>query len=163
MLMNFIGSIGKLMEGSGLDKLMAKAFGGVDSMLQGKNYPMNLRPLRFVVMELLEDILNESDSYQDLLSTLDDLSSKSLLVKHWIQNLINPAFIAMLYLRAEREADFPLHYYAVTQMMPYIYAARHWNYIRDGTCYSRFIERIPNTVLQHFLNGEHVVRLQDGL
>ena len=28
ILMNFIGSIGKLMEGSGLEKLMAKAFGG---------------------------------------------------------------------------------------------------------------------------------------
>ena len=27
----------------------------------------------------------------------------------------------------------------------------------------RSIERIPNTVLQHFLNGEHVVRPQDGL
>ena len=62
MLMNFIGSIGKLMEGTGLDKLMAKAFGGVDSMLQGKKYPMNLRTLQFVVMELLQDILNESDS-----------------------------------------------------------------------------------------------------
>ena len=92
MLMNFIGLIGKLMEGSGLDKLMAKAFGGVDNMLQGKKYPMNLCALRFV------DILNESDSYQDLLSTLDNLSSKSLLAKHWIQNLINPVFIAMLYL-----------------------------------------------------------------
>ena len=39
MLMNFIGSIGKLRDGSGLDKLMAKAFGGVDAMLQGKNIP----------------------------------------------------------------------------------------------------------------------------
>ena len=125
MLMNFIGSIGKLMEGSGLDKLMTKAFGGVDSMLQGKKHPMNLRALRFVVMELLQDILNESDSYQDLLSTLDDLSSKSLLAKHWIQNLINPVFIAMLYLLAERKADLPFHYYTVTQMMSYICAAGH--------------------------------------
>ena len=63
MLMNFTGSIGKLMEGSGLDKLMAKAFGGIDIMLQGKKYPMNLCALRFVVMELLRDILNESDLY----------------------------------------------------------------------------------------------------
>ena len=109
VLMNFIGSIGKLMERSGLNILMAKAFGGVDSMLQGKKYRMNLRALRFVVMELLQDILNESDSHQDLLSRLDDLSSKSLLAKHWIQNLINPIFIVMLYLRAEREVDFPLH------------------------------------------------------
>ena len=119
---------------------------------------MNLCALRFVVMELLQDILNESDSYQDLLSTLDDLSSKSLLAKHWIQNLINPVFIAMLYLPAEREADFPLYYYAVTQMMPYICAAGHC-YMGIGTCYIRSIEIIPNTVLQHFLNGEHVVRL----
>ena len=62
MLMNFIGSIGKLMDGSGLDKLMAKAFGGVDVMLQGKKYPMNLRALRFVVLELLHDILIEANS-----------------------------------------------------------------------------------------------------
>ena len=48
-------------------------------------------------------------------------------------------------------------------MMPYICAAGHWNYIRDGTCYVRSIERIPNTVLQHFLNGKRVVHLQDGL
>ena len=51
MLMNFIGSVGKLMSGSGLDKLMSKAFRGVEIMLQGKQFPMNLRALRFVVME----------------------------------------------------------------------------------------------------------------
>ena len=57
MLINFIGSIGKLMAGNGLDKMMAKAFGGVDAMLQGKKYPMNLRALRFVALELLQTIL----------------------------------------------------------------------------------------------------------
>ena len=48
-------------------------------------------------------------------------------------------------------------------MMPYICAAGNWNYIRDGICYVRSIERIPVKVLQHFLDGEHVVRLQNGL
>ena len=98
MLMNFIGSVGKLMSGSGLDKLMSKAFRGVEMMLQGKKFPMNLRAPRFVVMELIQDVLREVSSYKDLVSKLDSLSQNSLLAKHWVQNLVYPVFIAMLYL-----------------------------------------------------------------
>ena len=49
-LMSFIGSVGKLMGGSGLDKLMEKAFARVENMLVGKKYPMNMRALGFVVL-----------------------------------------------------------------------------------------------------------------
>ena len=47
--------------------------------------------------------------------------------------------------------------------MPYICDGGNWNYIHDGICYVRSIERIPVKVLQHVLDGEHVVRLQNGL
>ena len=40
-LMSFIGSVGKLVSGSGLDKLMGHAFTGVETMLTGKKFPMN--------------------------------------------------------------------------------------------------------------------------
>ena len=36
----------------------------------------------------------------------------------------------MLYIRAEREGDWPLHLEAVKQMMPYFYASGHVNYAR---------------------------------
>ena len=36
----------------------------------------------------------------------------------------------MLYIRAEREGDWPLHMEAVKQMLPYLYASGHVNYAR---------------------------------
>ena len=47
-------------------------------------------------------------------------------------------------------------------MIPYFFAASHWNYARDAFVYVRTLERLPNTVLTQFLEGQHVVHLQDG-
>ena len=51
-LMSFVGSIGKLMKNSGLERLMKASFAGVEKMLIGKKFPMNVRALRIVVVEL---------------------------------------------------------------------------------------------------------------
>ena len=64
----------------------------------------------------------------------------------------------MLFLRVEWDGDFVLHYYACQEMMPYFFAASHWNYARDGLVYLRSIERLPNTDLTPFSEGQHVVR-----
>ena len=53
MLISFIGCIGSLMSNSGLEEILKKAFSGVEKMLTGKKYPMNLRALRMVVEKLL--------------------------------------------------------------------------------------------------------------
>ena len=47
------GCIGNLMSNSGLEVIL--------KMLTGKNYPMNVRALRFVVEELLRDVLTKFD------------------------------------------------------------------------------------------------------
>ena len=52
-LMSFVGCIGKLMSNSGLEKVMKVAFAGVEKMLIGKKFPMNVRALRIVSLELL--------------------------------------------------------------------------------------------------------------
>ena len=124
---------------------------------------MNRRALRFVVLELIRDLIGEVTSYKEFHQLLDDLSEKSLLAKHWIKNLVKPVLIMMLFVRAEREGDFLLHYYACKQMMPYFFAASHWNYARDGLVYIRSMERLPNSVLTPFLEGKHVVYLAEGL
>ena len=41
-LMSFVGAVGKLMKHSGLDLLMKSAFAGVEKMLLGKKFPMNI-------------------------------------------------------------------------------------------------------------------------
>ena len=83
----------------------------------------------------------------------------SILAEHWINNLIKPVLIMMLYVRAER-GDFPLHLYACKQMIPYFFPAGHVNYARYSICYWRSMERLPGDILNSFLNGQHMVRHQ---
>ena len=150
------------MKNSGLDMLLKSAFAGVDQMLIGKKYPMNMRALRVVVLELLRGFLGGVESYEDLSKLLVILSGKSKLAEHWVNNLVFPVLLMMLFVRAERESNFLLHLYACYQMMPYFYAAGYWNYVRDGLVYLRTMEHLPDTLLEKFLVGEHVIHLQKG-
>ena len=52
-LMSVAGSVGKLMKNSGLDMLTKTAFAGVEKMLIGKKFLINVRALRIGVVELL--------------------------------------------------------------------------------------------------------------
>jgi hypothetical protein len=164
MLMSFVGSVGSLMANSGLEDVMKAAFGGVPRMLTGKNFPQNTRALRMVAEEVLRGVLTSSIcSDEDLLSHLDSKASSSRTAKLWIDNLIKPVFIMMLFVRSEREADWALHLSAVNEMLPYFFAAGHFNYARYGLYYLRSMERLPNDVLERFLRGEHVMRHNAGI
>ena len=82
-----------------------------------------MRALRVVVLELLRGFLGGVESYEDLSKLLVILSGKSKLAEHWVNNLVFPVLIMMLFVRAERESNFLLRLYAYNQMMPYFYAA----------------------------------------
>ena len=69
----------------------------------------------------------------------------------------------MLFIRAEREGEFPLHLYACQQMIPYFFAAGHINYARYGVCYLMTMSKLPPTLLDQFLRAEHVLRHQHGI
>ena len=101
-LMSFVGAVGKLMKNSGLDLLMKTAFAGVEKMLLGKKFPQNVRALRIVVIELLRPLIDVNTCQDDFTATLQELSNKRKLAEHWIQNLIYPVFIMIMYIRGER-------------------------------------------------------------
>ena len=64
--------------------------------------------------------------------------------------------IMMIYVRAEREAEWSLHIWEMQQMIPYFFAAGHVNYASYGLYYMRSMERLHENVLKWFLNEEHV-------
>ena len=66
-LMSFIGCVGNLMAHSGLDDILNSAFGGVEKMLSGKNFPQNFRALRMVVEELLGSFVRSIEDVAILL------------------------------------------------------------------------------------------------
>ena len=47
------------------------SFAGVSKMLVGKKFPMNMRALHFVVMQLLRGFVDGISSYKDLIMFLD--------------------------------------------------------------------------------------------
>ena len=63
----------------------------------------------------------------------------------------------MMYIRAERESDWCLHLVAIKAMIPYFFAAGHFNYARYGMYYLRSMESMPNECLDKFMKGEHVM------
>ena len=88
--MNFIGFVGKLMEGSVLNKLMAKAFAGVEKKLIGKIFPMHVRALHLVANEFLLGFINDIKDSTEFHLFLKRISEESVLAEHWIKNLVRP-------------------------------------------------------------------------
>ena len=132
-------------------------------MLTGKKFAINVRAFRFVVVELLHGFIDDMVCREDLDQFLKEVASKSVLAEHWVNNLIKPVFLMMLYIRTERKGEFRLHLYACNQMMPYFFAAGHVNYTQYGLCYIKTMEKLPIAVLHPFLHGEHVARHQEGI
>ena len=151
------------MADSGLEEVLKSSFGSVANMLAGKRFPQNVRALRLVVEELLREFLVKTDCYSDLMEALGDAATQSKTTDMWVENLVKLVFIMMLFVRAEREGDWPLHLWAVKEMLPYFFAASHINYARYGLYYLRSMEKLPKEILTHFLKGEHVTRHKPGI
>ena len=123
--MSFIDCVGVLMADSGLEDIMKSSFGGVAQMLSGKKFPQNFRALQLVTEELLRAHLEGCESHKNMLKELESISLRSITTCLWVQNLIKPVFIRTAFVRAEREANWPLHLWEVEQMMPYFFALLH--------------------------------------
>ena len=70
------------------------------------------------------------DTHSHEMSIVNDKANKSRTANLWTDNLIKPVFIMVIFVRAEREADWPLHLWAVEEMLPYFFASSHCNYAR---------------------------------
>ena len=163
--MSFVGAVGTLMRGSGLEEILKSSFGGVPKLLSGKKFPQNVRALRIVTEEILRPVLDDQGLHttNDLLKYLDLKSQQSSTTKLWVDCLIKPVLIMMKFVRAEREGDWPLHLCAVEDMLPYFFASGHVNYARYGLYYLQSMQQLPSMLLEKFMAGEHVMRHQSGL
>jgi len=149
-----------------MSEVLGEVFGGVQKMLSGKKFPQNVRALRVLVEEVLRCIIegHQFRGMEDLMGFLEERSQQSKTVKLWVDVVIKPMFITMAYIRAEREGDWLLHLAAFRQMIPYFFAAGHFNYARYGSYYLRSMQKLPHhVVLDHFLKGKHVVHHLRGL
>lgn len=54
--MSYVGSVGSLMAGSGIVKILGTAFAGVMKMMTGKKFPDNIGAMRMLTEMLLQPI-----------------------------------------------------------------------------------------------------------
>ena len=99
----------------------------------------------------------------DLLHGLNNTATHIRTAKLCVNCVIKPVFTIMTYVRAESEADWPLHIASVHEMMPLFFTASHFNYARYGRHYLREMEAMPEVVRQHFVKGEHTMHHDAGL
>ena len=125
LLIPFVSCIRNLMENTGLSNILKAAFGGVDKMLLSKNFPNNIRTLCMFVEEILRPVLFNCvvPTFNDLMSYLEGLASKSRTAKPWLDGLVWLIFIALRFIRSSREAYCSLHIHTVKLMLPYFAAA----------------------------------------
>ena len=95
-VMSFVGCIGVLMKNSGLLSWLKSAFGGAEKIITGKKFPMNVRALHFAMFEVLQDYVGKTKSLQDFSHFLDACSSKGMLSKHWVENLMRSVILIMM-------------------------------------------------------------------
>ena len=107
-----------------------------------------------------EVILVSIPRFSRLLNTLEQLLMR---LDGYLIIQFKPVLLIMAFVRAEREGEWTLHLWAVSQMMPYFYAAGHINYARYGMVYLRSMEKLEGGILDRFMRGEHVSRHQRGL
>ena len=81
----------------------------------------------------------------------------------WVDNVIKPVFLMMLYTRADHEGDFALHLTSVQKMMPYLFAANKHRYSRYGLFYMKSMAWLSPEIEKRFLEGEQTLHHQAGL
>ena len=165
LLMSFLGCIGYLMMGSGLEEAFCLIYAplSVTKILSGHAYARTVRAHSLMLVALakkiftnmenldldddeivnlvlngkLEDFI-DSASLERLKSVMQNKLSECKLrgptAKLWVQyfNLIT---IAKNFIRAERMSDWNLHLQCVCNMIPYFYAAGHFQYAKGAQLY----------------------------
>lgn len=119
-----------------------------------------MRALCFAILELLRDQIDLLECFDDIAKFFGGCSTRSLLSKHWIDKLLRPLFLMLLYICAEHEGDFSLFVYACNNVIPYFFSAGYINYACYGICYLRTMGILPGHILGSFLNAQYAMHYQ---
>ena len=104
--------------------------------------------------ELFRETLSNVEGQDDPMEQLDTQTALSTS-KIWVDILIKPMLIMMIFVRAERKGDWPLHMWEVQQMIPYFFASGHTNCARYGL---HFLMTFWRT-----FQGQHIMRHSRGI
>ena len=162
IIMSFLGCIGTLMKGSGLDTLFGSAFGGLTGLMSGKVRAM--MAFRMVSAALLENFLQANENnFDDILAHIED-ARKHPPGRPWVNNLLMPTLLDHHFLRAEREGSWLFQQLCIEHMLLYLFSAGHIHYACYVTWYLLEMRHLlPDTANADLIAGAHVCHHSDAL
>lgn len=184
LLMSFLGSIGHIMGGSGLDEAMELIYAknSVVHIMNGHAYERALRchflihivlsTLMFDATEVDQDLKQKASHFLDNfdLKKVDDDSAEKLMdgIENLFANLSDSSktsalwlqywkqvSLAKLFIRAERMGDFELHLYCVKCMLPFFHSAGHLPYAKYAHYY------VQVCMMSFLISNEFTTRVCD--
>lgn len=105
--------------------------------------------------EVLRPILlsrPDIQSMHDLQKVLRELSLQSKTCKMWVDIVIKPYFLMMLFTTADHEGDFALHMAAANMMLAYLFAANKYKCSRYGLFCVRSMSWLSSERLEDSFN-----------
>ena len=181
MQMSFLGSIGHLMAGSGLQELLEVVFAGnavrynvdwqgyiqsdeTDQQKQGTVDAKDLYDKAMLSTLSLEDVCSSGPGVLvRIKGKLNDLKQTMITrtAMLWLQYLDMVSILQRL-IKAERMANWKLHIQTVQDMLPYFAASGHSLYANSAYVYLQIMLRLPEThpdAHRKFMEGYHVCKL----
>lgn len=76
--------------------------------------------------------VREIDLFEGFETRMTDLLKSSKSAKLWLDCFIRPVLFIIVFTRADREFNWPLHFCAPSQVLPCFFASGHVNYARCG-------------------------------
>ncbi|KAJ8881758.1 hypothetical protein PR048_018244 [Dryococelus australis] len=169
LLVSFMGSIGFIMSGSGIEELWMQVYAksSVTHSISGHAFSRAVRAHMLISQALITMILgmeNLFGVYQEELHKLflevstsekmisDTVESPVLsYCKLWVQYL-RQVDILRLFIRAERSGDWELHLQCVRSMLQCLHAAGHIHYAKSSHLYVQQMEEFPSRMPAHEYN-----------
>ena len=159
MMKSFLGSIGCLMKGSGLEAMISIAYPGegtVEHILKGSAYYKSLKSHFLIIKALLTGSREHCDTV-----SLEEMRKRGRTSALWVM-YIEMVMIVFAFIRAERTSNFELHLQVARSMLPYFVSAWHHQYAKVTRLYLQLFdtwqELYPDLVKKFFDEGFHTIR-----
>ena len=163
---SYLGFIGMIMAGSGLEEAMKLVFDGegtVDEIMKGGNYSKCVRAHRLISKAL---VLSAKDLFEDEIDTsvLERIKSMGQTPALWVQYL-EMTLTVNQFIRAEKTGDYKLYLQSTRAMAPIFASTGHLNYVKASRLmiqmYDEWIAKYRTMVHEFFGAGHHTVRYSD--
>ena len=132
IITSFLGCIGTLVKGSGLDVLVGAAFGSMNGIITGVALVRAMRAFRMVLDALLQKILRTDAKTCEEISAYMEEARTHPTCRYWVDNFLKPTVLTGTPVHScrEREGYWLFQQLCLERTLPYLLSAGQFHLAR---------------------------------